>query len=169
MLNYIFRCLIIPMIMLIGCSDDDSQAEIADLISFTTSNMNIADVFINLETNEEVSNESAWHLSIQKDTSNYNMPSIVFNNVQVALFEDLSFENINDFPKNFSDITIDYIDSFGYNGAHEVLSYDMAVHQVSVSNSDFVYILKSQNENTYKLQFLDYQSGITVFHYKSLN
>ena len=61
------------------------------------------------------------------------------------------------------------MDSFGYSGVHEILSYDITVHQVSVSNPDYVYILKFQDEVVYKLQFLNYQSGITVFHYESIN
>ena len=165
-----FINLMIPLLILGGCSnDDESNSNAKDLIIFTTTNMNIADVFIDLQSGEEVTAESDWHLSIQKDTDNYNMPSIIFSNVQVAIYNDLLFEEIDELPTNFTNNEIDDMDSFGYSGVHEILSYDITVHQVSVSNPDYVYILKFQDGVVYKLQFLDYQGGITVFHYESIN
>ena len=170
MLRNGFINLVIPLIILCGCSnDDESNTNTQDLITFTTTNMNIADVFIDLKLGQEVSAESGWHLSIKKDTDNYNMPSIIFSNVEIAIYNDLLFEEIDELPTNFNNNVEDDMDSFGYSGVHEILSYDITVHQVSVSNPDYVYILKFQDEVIYKLQFLNYQSGITVFHYESIN
>ena len=57
---------------------------------------------------------------------------------------------------------------FGYGGSYEVLSYDITVHKVSVINPNYIYLIKSDND-VFKLQFVEYLSGITVFQYAEIN
>ena len=46
----------------------------------------------------------------------------------------------------------------------------MTVHRVSVSNPDRIYILNFTGDvqESYKLRFIEYQSGITVLEYNLL-
>ena len=46
----------------------------------------------------------------------------------------------------------------------------MTVHKVSVSNPDHIYILNFTGDvlGSYKLRFVEYQSGITILEYDLL-
>tara|TARA_Y100000590_G_C15562442_1_gene955312 strand:- start:242 stop:757 length:516 start_codon:yes stop_codon:yes gene_type:complete len=150
-----------------GCEEEKQQQ--IELFSVTTSNMNVASVYYNLISQLEVENSDIWHVGIVKDTSNYNMPSIHFGDVEVAVYSDLDFDNINNLTDTFlADIQSDH-DVFGYGGSFEVLSYDITIHKVDVTNPEFVYLINLPNDNkSYKLQFVEYLSGITVFQYEEL-
>ena len=171
------RVVFFLIFIFVGCSNNVTKDNSGvgnssnEPVTFTTNNVNIANVYINLPMNEEVSMDSMWHLSIQKDTNNYNMPSIIFDTqLEIALYDDNSFEDISVIPSDFSGMIVDNIESFGYNGINEVLSYDITVHQVSISNPNRIYILRfAGNTLVYKLQFLEYVNGITVFQYSELN
>jgi|TARA_B100000767_G_C19766901_1_gene538002 hypothetical protein len=149
----------------------DDTSEVIGLKIFTTSNVNTHDIFVDFLFGLEVDSTSNWHVSIIKDIANYNMPSIIMNAIQIAIYEDTSFESITTIPSNFESVLIDDNNSFGYGDANEVLSYDITVHKVSVSNPDLIYLLKfnDASTNVFKLQFIEYQSGITVFQYEKIN
>ena len=66
-----------------------------------------------------------------------------------------------------SDLVSDH-SSFSYGNLHEVLSYDMTVHKVSVTNPNLVYLVKS-GDNAFKLQFDEYISGVTIFKYGQID
>ena len=156
---------LILIFLLTGCENDESQS--INPIIITTENVNNGDIYINLISGEEVSSIQTWHFSIVKDTSNYNMPSIIMGNVDVAIYDDILFEDINLLPDNFDDMPLVNNESFTFGGENEILSYDITVHKVSVSNPDRIYVINSKNNlsNIIRLQFIEYQRGITVFHF----
>ena len=138
-------------------------------VSITTSNVNLGNIYFNLDDNSEVQSTGYWHLAIIIDTANYNMPSILMGEVSVAVYEDLLYPDIFNIPSSYnSDIQINN-SVFLYGGELEILSYDIQVHKASVHNPNKIYIIRSKNnEKTYKLQFIGYLSGITVFQYNEL-
>ena len=151
--------------LIAGCEDDESHS--INPIVITTENVNNGDIYINLMSGEEVSSIQTWHFSIVKDTSNHNMPSIIMGNVDVAIYDDIAFEDINLLPDNFDDMPLVNNESFKFGGENEILSYDITVHKVSVSNPDRIYVINSNNDlsTMIRLQFIEYQRGITVFHF----
>ena len=114
--------------------------------------------------------EDTWHVSIIRDTQNYNMPSIVFGIANIAFFDGVSYDEITNLPSDFNEYAVSDNEVFQYSGEHEILSYDINVHRASVSNPDRIYILNFTGDvlESYKLRFVEYQSGITVLEYNLL-
>ena len=67
-------------------TEESTDNEISQPISITTSNVNISDIYLDLVSGDEVSSGDTWHVSIIRDTENYNMPSIVFGIASIALY-----------------------------------------------------------------------------------
>ena len=146
-------------------NDASDNSPISDqVVSVTTTNVNIDNIYYNLISQSQVSVDDGWDISIVKDTENYNMPSFIPGSVDIAVYEMLNFNSIVNLPITFeSDLVSDH-SSFSYGNLHEVLSYDMTVHKVSVTNPNLVYLVKS-GDNAFKLQFDEYISGVTIFKY----
>ena len=146
-------------------NDASDNSPISDqVVSVTTTNVNIDNIYYNLTSQSQVSVDDGWDISIVKDTENYNMPSFIPGSVDIAVYEMLNFNSIVNLPITFeSDLVSDH-SSFSYGNLHEVLSYDMTVHKVSVTNPNLVYLVKS-GDNAFKLQFDEYISGVTIFKY----
>ena len=160
------------LIVFNGCdnTEESTDNEFSQPISITTSIVNIRDIYLDLVSGNEVSYEDTWHVSIIRDTENYNMPSIVFGIASIALYDGASYDDITTLPSDFNENVILDNQVFQYGGEHEILSYDMTVHRVSVSNPDHIYILNFTGDvqESYKLRFIEYQSGITVLEYNLL-
>ena len=146
-------------------NDASDNSPISDqVVIVTTTNVNIDNIYYNLTSQSQVSVDDGWDISIVKDTENYNMPSFIPGSVDIAVYEMLNFNSIVNLPITFeSDLVSDH-SSFSYGNLHEVLSYDMTVHKVSVTNPNLVYLIKS-GDNAFKLQFDEYISGVTIFKY----
>ena len=146
-------------------NDASDNSPISDqVVSVTTTNVNIDNIYYNLTSQSQVSVDDGWDISIVKDTENYNMPSFIPGSVDIAVYEMLNFNSIVNLPITFeSDLVSDH-SSFSSGNLHEVLSYDMTVHKVSVTNPNLVYLIKS-GDNAFKLQFDEYISGVTIFKY----
>ena len=146
-------------------NDASDNSPISDqVVIVTTTNVNIDNIYYNLTSQSQVSVDDGWDISIVKDTENYNMPSFIPGSVDIAVYEMLNFNSIVNLPITFeSDLVSDH-SSFSYGNLHEVLSYDMTVHKVSVTNPNLVYLVKS-GDNAFKLQFDEYISGVTIFKY----
>ena len=154
----------------IACENFDQANEdvIFQTISVTTTNVNVADIYYNLLSQSQVNIDDTWEISIVRDTENYNMPSFVPGDVQVAVYENEDFNNLTTIPTTYlNDVQSDH-SVFGYGGSYEVLSYDITVHKVSVTNPNYIYLIKSDND-VFKLQFVEYLSGITVFQFAEIN
>ena len=53
-----------------------------------------------------------------------------------------------------------------YGGSNEVLSYDMQIHRVSVKDPNRVFVIhESVGNTTYKVQFVEYVSGVIFFSF----
>mgnify|MGYP003302042497 CR=1 FL=1 len=151
-----------------SCEDKNDSVDnspISDqVINVTTTNVNIDNIYYNLTSQSQVSVDDVWDIGIVKDTENYNMPSFVPGSVDIAVYEMLNFNSVVDLPVTFESDLISDHSLFSYENIYEVLSYDMNVHKVSVTNPDYVYLIKS-GDNAFKLQFDEYISGITIFKY----
>ena len=155
-------------LVVFSCEDKNDVSDnspISDqVVNVTTTNVNIDNIYYNLASQSQVSVDDVWDIGIVKDTENYNMPSFIPGSVDIAVYEMLNFNSIVNLPITFeSDLVSDH-SSFSYGNLHEVLSYDMTVHKVSVTNPNLVYLVKS-GDNAFKLQFDEYISGVTIFKY----
>ena len=161
----------LALFIITGCdNENDSDGEAVPqntTNTITTSNVNSGDIYLNLDDGIEVSSNDIWHLSIIIDAENYNMPSIVMGDADVAVYESLNYNNISGIPSDFNSMVIADNNTFKYGGENEVLTYDMTVHKVSVTNPHYVYVINSSN-SAFKLQFIEYISGVTVFQYEEL-
>tara|TARA_B100000212_G_scaffold265451_1_gene204994 strand:+ start:222 stop:743 length:522 start_codon:yes stop_codon:yes gene_type:complete len=163
--------MLIILLFLVACGDDNdtlNAAEENQILSVTTTNVNVSDIYYNFISQSQVNIEDAWHIGIVKDTENYNMPSFFPGNVQIAVYEDENFNTLTTMPASYvNDLQEDH-SVFGYGGSYEVLSYDITVHKVSVTNPSYIYLIKSGSD-VFKLQFIEYISGITVFQFAEIN
>mgnify|MGYP001499455856 FL=1 len=163
--------ILIILLFVVACGDDNdtlNSAEENQILSVTTTNVNVADIYYNFTSQSQVNIEDAWDIGIVIDTENYNMPSFVPGDVQVAVYENEDFNNLTTIPTTYlNDVQSDHT-VFGYGGSYEVLSYDITVHKVSVTNPNYIYLIKSDND-IFKLQFVEYLSGITVFQFAEIN
>ena len=96
------------------------------------------------------------------------MPSFVPGDVQIAVYENEDFNTLTSIPASYSNDVLEDHSVFGYEGSYEVLSYDITVHKVSVTNPNYIYLIKSDSD-VFKLQFIEYLSGITVFQFAEIN
>jgi len=163
--------ILIILLFVVACGDDNdtlNSAEENQILSVTTTNVNVADIYYNFTSQSQVNIEDAWDIGIVIDNENYNMPSFVPGDVQVAVYENEDFNNLTIIPTTYlNDVQSDH-SVFGYGGSYEVLSYDITVHKVSVTNPNYIYLIKSDND-VFKLQFVEYLSGITVFQFAEIN
>ena len=163
--------MLIILLFLVACGDDNDTLKASEenqILSVTTTNVNVSDIYYNFISQSQVNIEDAWHIGIVRDTENYNMPSFVPGDVQVAVYENEDFNTLTTMPASYlNDVQEDH-NVFGYGGSYEVLSYDITVHKVSVINPDYIYLIKSDND-VFKLQFVEYLSGITVFQFAEIN
>ena len=173
-MNYIYfkqLSILIIILFVVACGNDNdtiNSVEENQILSVTTTNVNVSDFYYNFSSQSEVNIEDAWDIGIVIDTENYNMPSFVPGDVQVAVYENEDFNNLTTIPTTYlNDVQSDH-SVFGYGGSYEVLSYDITVHKVSVTNPNYIYLIKSDND-VFKLQFVEYLSGITVFQFAEIN
>ena len=170
-MNLFFKLtIILYSFSIISCSDTENiqESNVSKPIMVTTSNVNTGNIYFDFLSISEVSISDNWHIGIERDTSNYNMPSFVPGDVQIAVYDNKEFGDLVSLPESYEvDIQNDHT-VFGYGGFYEVLSYDITVHKVSVTNPNYVYVIRSEN-NIFKLQFLEYLSGITVFQFAQLD
>ncbi|MBA66122.1 MAG: hypothetical protein CMG55_10015 [Candidatus Marinimicrobia bacterium] len=170
-INIFFKISIIFYIInILSCADQKEVPQ--DLIPseniiVTTSNVNTDNIYFDFESNSEVSITDNWQIAIEIDTSNYSMPSFVPGDIYIAIYENFDFDNLLTIPDTYMDDIQNDHSVFGYGGSYEVLSYDISIHKVSVTNPNYIYVIQSGDEN-YKLQFIEYTSGITVFQYAEL-
>ena len=163
--------MLIILLFLVACGDDNdtlNAVEENQILSVTTTNVNVSDIYYNFISQSQVNIEDAWHIGIVRDTENYNMPSFVPGDVQIAVYENEDFNAFTSIPASYSNDVLEDHSVFGYGGSHEVLSYDITVHKVSVTNPNYIYLIKSDSD-VFKLQFIEYLSGITVFQFAEIN
>lgn len=105
----------------------------------------------------------------------YNLPTVLLNydrDVNVAVVVDQSFEDVIEIPVDAQWLEDSAtLRNLGYLGQFEVLIYHPEPpynHKVIVENPDYVYIIYSDG-NYYKVQFIEYSSGILLFKHQQID
>ena len=171
--------LIIGVLIFIGCEDKNSgndnppQGE-----EVTTHDIDAAGApgfYYDFSSKTEVDSSSSWHISFQMipvafGQSTYMMPSLVLGvDVYVAEYSNVTFNELEETPDTFMSDYFQDASVVQYSGSSEVLQYDMQSHTVSVRSPDRVFVIyESTNHTTYKVQFVEYVSGVILFKYDNL-
>ena len=170
---------IIGLLMFAGCEDKNSdindEAQGKEIITHDIDAAGAPGFYYNFSSEAEVDSSNLWHISFQMISvvfgqSTYMMPSFVLGGaVYAAEYFDITFNSIEETPGTvmfnyFQDASV-----VQYSGSSEVLQYDMQSHTVSVKNPDRVFVIyESTNHTTYKIQFVEYLSGVILFRYSAL-
>ena len=94
------------------------------------------------------------------------MPSIDLSDKILLFVEvDKSFNEIESAPTSTSFVAGN--GKLSYGGEHEVLSYDMTIHKIGVSDATFI-IYDTTSERAFKLKFVSYDSWIVTYKYAEL-
>ena len=92
-------------LFIVACEDNNESSEhtqesnMPEILVVTTGNVNTGDIHYNLLLNSEVSMSDNWHIGIERDTSNYNMPSFVPGDVQIAVYDNKEFGDLVSLPE----------------------------------------------------------------------
>ena len=168
-----------------GCEENitNEQNACSECIEVYTSNWGQTSFYYNLVTNmEDVTN---WHVSLQKIEvplgGNTNpMPSIILgSNVLISIYNSISFDDIIVTPANVEWSSDTSLTSYG--NEYEVLHYKYFCsklvtgehthskeHKIMVMPNNYL-IKELSTNNTYKLRFEDYNSGVALFKFSQLN
>ena len=137
-----------------------------DIIEVVTSDPNDNTFFYNFLTNEE--RDDVWQLSYSAQIAEQSqiLPSVDLSD-KILLFveNDKSFNEIESAPTATSFVAGN--GKLSYGGEHEVLSYDMTIHKIGVSDATFI-IYDTTSERAFKLKFVSYDSWIVTYKYAEL-
>ena len=163
-----------------GCEENNTNNISLDNFEVISSNCYEAPFYYNLITNTE--DETNWHVSLQKIEVPFGdntepMPSIILgSDVFVAIYNSIPFDDIITTPTDvewFSDTSLT-----SYGNEYEVLHYKFTCsnsehthpieHKIMVMPNNYL-IKELSTNNTYKLRFEDYNSGVVLFNFSQLN
>ena len=171
--------LIIGILIFIGCednkSDNDDQTQGEEVATHDIDAVGASGFYYDFSSGTEVDSSSSWHISFQMTPvafgqSTYMMPSLVLGGaVYAAEYSNVTFNELDQTPDTFMSDYFPDSSVVQYSGSNEVLQYDMQSHTVSVKNPDRVFVIyESTNHTTYKIQFVEYLSGVILFRYSAL-
>ena len=171
--------LIIGVLIFIGCedknSDNDNPTQGEEVITHDIDAAGASGFYYDFSSGTEVDSSSSWHISFQMipvafGQSTYMMPSLVLGGaVYAAEYSNVTFNELEETPDTFMSDYFQDASVVQYSGSSEVLQYDMQSHTVSVKNPDRVFVIyESTNHTTYKIQFVEYVSGVILFKYSNL-
>jgi hypothetical protein len=171
--------LIIGVLIFIGCednkSDNDNQTQGEEVTTHDIDAVGASGFYYDFSSGTEVDSSSSWHISFQMTPvafgqSTYMMPSLVLGGaVYAAEYSNVTFNELEETPDTFMSDYFQDASVVQYSGSSEVLQYDMQSHTVSVKNPDRVFVIyESTNHTTYKIQFVEYVSGVILFRYSAL-
>jgi len=171
--------LIIGVLIFIGCedknSDNDNLTQGEEVTTHDIDAAGAAGFYYDFSSGTEVDSSSSWHISFQMipivfGQSTYMMPSLVLGGaVYAAEYSNVTFNELEETPDTFMSDYFQDASVVQYSGSSEVLQYDMQSHTVSVKNPERVFVIyESTNHNTYKIQFVEYVSGVILFKYSNL-
>ena len=166
---------IILVLLFAGC-DDSKSKEVSqpsqEVITHDIDALGASGFFYNLSSQSEVDSSATWHISFQMipvvfGEVTYMMPSLILGSTAYAAeYTNIAFEDLNDTPDSFMDDYFQDASAIQYSGPNEVLQYNMQTHTVSVKDPNRVFVFyELSSHSTYKVQFIDYASGIIVFKY----
>ena len=146
---------VILIFIFIGCDNDDPIS-------------NSGNYYYNLITVAE--DTTTWHVSYENVHAfgEYYMPSVGLNNtIMLEIYTAQEFNDIQSIPDNLT--YGDDITSLGYGGTNEIINYNMINHNASINNPSIVYICyDSDTDVVFKIQFVEYNSGILLFRFNQL-
>tara|TARA_B100000900_G_scaffold413378_1_gene437222 strand:+ start:1205 stop:1711 length:507 start_codon:yes stop_codon:yes gene_type:complete len=150
-----------------SCGDTNQEENVnLNIIEVITSDPNKSPFYFNFLTGEE--NNNVWQLSYKALAAGqgYFMPSIDLSD-KILLFveNDKSFNEIESAPTATSFVAGN--GKLSYGGENEVLSYDMTIHKIGVSDATFI-IYDTTSERAFKLKFVSYDSWIVTYKYAEL-
>ena len=169
--------LILSGFILFGCEQDSSEnnngndLEKTEVVTHDIDATNANGFYYDLVNTTETDSSGSWHLSFQmlsvvSGNATYMMPSLVLGGVFVAEYADVTFDDMESVPETFMEDYFQDPTTVQYGGSNEVLSYDMQIHRVSVKNPDRVFVIyESIGHTTYKVQFVEYVSGVVSFSF----
>jgi len=171
--------LIIGVLVFIGCEDknsgNDNPTQGEEVTTHDIDAAGAPGFYYDFSSGTEVDSSSSWHISFQMipvafGQSTYMMPSLVLGGaVYAAEYSDVTFNELEETPDTFMSDYFQDASVVQYSGSSEVLQYDMQSHTVSVNNPDRVFVIyESTNHTTYKIQFVEYVSGVILFKYSNL-
>ena len=173
------KLLIYLLLFIMGCKENNTNNILLDNIEVVTSDCYETPFYYNLITNTE--DATTWHISLQKiaDTTAigiYDMPSIILgSNVLISIYNLISFDNIIETPANIEWSSDTSLTSYG--NEYEVLHYQFTCssehthpieHKIMVMPNNYL-IKELSTNNTYKLRFEDYNSGVALFYFSQLD
>ena len=97
------------------------------------------------------------------------MPCVITGSNYLAEYTDIVFDSLDAVPETFMEDY--YTDStvIQYGGSNVIIDYDMNIHKMSIKNPERVFVLHDlTNQVFYKLQFIEYNSGVVYFKYQLL-
>ena len=164
-------------LILFGCEQDNSEnnnendTEITEVVTHDIDAANADGFYYDLVNAVETDSSESWHLSFQmlpvvSGNATYMMPSLVLGGVLAAEYTNMTFEDMESVPDSFMEDYFQDPTTVQYGDSNEVLSYDMQIHRVSVNNPDRVFVIyESVGHTTYKVQFVEYVSGVISFSF----
>ena len=175
-----------PLVILIGlllfsCEEDNSEnnngnnLERTEVVTHDIDATNAGGFYYDLVNAIETDSSGSWHLSFQmlpvvSGNATYMMPSLVLGGVLVAEYTEVTFSDMESVPETFMEDYFQDPTAVQYGGPSEILSYDMQIHRVSVKNPDRVFIIyESVGHTTYKVQFVEYVSGVISFSFSQFD
>ena len=169
--------IMISCLLLIGCEDKETNNNQAgeEVITHDIDAIGASGFYFDLSSGTEVDSSSTWHVSFQMipvefGDATYMMPSLILGETTyTAEYTDILFEDLEDTPDSFMSDYFQDASVVQYSGSNEVIQYDMQSHTVSINNPNRVFVIyESTNHTTYKVQFVEYVSGVILFKYSNL-
>ena len=168
--------LILILLFFIGCEDNRDIAirSNSNINEVVTSDIRYYDFYYNLMSDTTVDSSSTWNLSIHRivvpyNNTTYTMPCVITGSNYLAEYADIVFDSLDAVPETFMEDY--YTDStvIQYGGSNVIIDYDMSIHKMSINNPERVFVLYDlTNQLFYKLQFIEYNSGVVYFKYQLL-
>ena len=169
--------IIISCLLLNGCEDNETNNNQAgeEIITHDIDAIGASGFYFNLSSGTEVDSSSTWHISFQMipvefGEATYMMPSLILGETTYAAeYTGILFEDLEDTPDSFMSDYFQDASVVQYSGPNEVLQYDMQTHTVSVKDAERVFVFyELETHSTYKIQFIEYVSGVIAFRHESL-
>ena len=171
--------LVIGVLIFIGCedknSDNDNQTQGEEVTTHDIDATGASGFYYDFSSGTEVDSSSSWHISFQMipvvfGQSTYMMPSLVLGGtVYAAEYSNVTFDELEKTPDTFMSDYFQDASVVQYSGSNEVIQYDMQSHTVSINNPNRVFVIyENINHTTYKIQFVEYVSGVILFKYSNL-
>ena len=177
-MNKLLNTLMMLGLFLTGCednADDKINQSGIEVITHDITADSASGFFYNLSSGSEVDSSNTWHISFQmmpevENGMTYMMPNFILSaTAYIAEYDNVTFENLNDTPDSFMSDYFQDNSVLQYEGPNEIIQYNRQTHIASIRDPERVFVIyELGSHSTYKLQFIQYVSGIIEFKYERL-